>query len=136
MSAQAYRHDVRVYVAETDVSGVVYHANYLKFFERGRVELFRDKGIDFGALLKKSDIFFAIRDLELTYQKPARLDDELTVITQINQVRGASLRYNQRIILRGDPEEVICTAKLSVAFVDSDIKPVAIPKWLRQEIEK
>ena len=122
------RLSVRVYYEDTDFSGVVYHANYLRFLERGRTELLRSAGVDQSMLhAEGSGLIFAVRRLTIDYLKPARMDDELTVETTTREVRGASLRLAQRI-LRTD--EVLVTADVHVAAVASG-RPVRIPERLR-----
>ena len=124
---------VRVYYEDTDAGGVVYYANYLRFFERARTEWLRATGFDQTALKADSAIVFAVRHVEIDYLRPARLDDELVVEAVIADVGRASLGFRQRL-LRGD--EVLCTAAVKVVCLHSEtFRPVAIPAAVRERID-
>ena len=100
---------LRVYYEDTDLAGVVYYANYLKFIERGRSEWVRSLGIDQGALRRDTGIVFAVRHLEADYLRPAVFDDWLTVTTAVQPVTGARpgcLRSCGSACQRGDPPTV------------------------------
>jgi acyl-CoA thioester hydrolase len=119
---------VRVYYEDTDFSGVVYHASYLRFLERGRTDFLRLAGVDQSTLHADGEgIIFAVRRMTIDYFKPARMDDVLVVETHTADVRGASLVIAQRI-LRG--EEVIVTADVRVAAISGG-RPARIPDDLR-----
>ncbi len=118
---------VRVYYEDTDFSGVVYHATYLRFLERGRTEFLRAAGVDQSTLHAKGGLAFAVRHMTLDFLRPARMDDVLVVETRTEEVRGASLLLAQRI-LRGD--EVLLTADVRVAAVSKG-RPARIPEDLR-----
>ena len=119
---------IRVYYEDTDFSGVVYHASYLRFFERGRTELLRSAGVDQSMLLKDGEgLGFAVRRMTIDWLKPARMDDVLCVETRTLSVRGATLDLAQRI-LRG--EEELITATVLVAALSGG-RPVRIPDELR-----
>ncbi len=119
---------VRVYYEDTDFSGIVYHANYLKFMERGRTDSLRLAGVDQSRLhADGKGIFFAVRRMTIEYFKPALMDDILHVETRTREVRGASLIIDQAIT-RG--EEVIVTAEVRVAAIAGD-RPARIPDHLR-----
>lgn len=121
-----HRHTVRVYYEDTDFSGVVYHASYLRFLERGRTELLRAHGIGQGAIFAGqagAPFAFAVRSMALDFLKPARMDDLLTVETWVGEVGGASFAMGQRI--RRDAE-LLLTAVLKVALV-ADGRPRRIP---------
>ena len=119
---------IRVYYEDTDFSGIVYHANYLRFLERGRTEFLRAAGVDQSTLHAAGDgLIFAVRRLTIDYLRPARMDDVLVVETRTAEVRGASLTIAQRI-LRGD--EVLVTAEVRVAAILGG-RPARIPDHLR-----
>lgn len=119
---------VRVYYEDTDFSGIVYHANYLRFLERGRTDFLRLAGVDQSVLHAEGDgIIFAVRRMTIDYFKPARMDDVLIVETRTAEVRGASLTIAQRI-LRG--EDVVVTADVRVAAISGG-RPTRIPDQLR-----
>ena len=109
-------------------SGVVYHANYLRFLERGRTEFLRAAGVDQSALHAGGEgLTFAVRRMTIDYLRPARMDDVLVIETHTAEMRGASLTLAQRI-LRG--EEVLVTADVRVAAVAGG-RPARIPDALR-----
>ncbi len=128
---RAHHLTVRVYYEDTDFSGVVYHASYLRFMERGRTELIRNLGI------AQSDLFdgdvplaFAVRRMTIDFLKPARMDDLLTVETVPSIARGATMDLHQRI-LRGD--EVLITADVRVACVGAG-RARRLPESLRRRL--
>lgn len=119
---------VRVYYEDTDFSGIVYHANYLRFLERGRTEFLRAAGVDQSTLHAEGEgLVFAVRRMTIDYLRPARMDDVILVETHAAEVRGASLVIAQRI-LRG--EEVLVTADVRVAALAGG-RPARIPDALR-----
>jgi acyl-CoA thioester hydrolase len=124
---------VRVYYEDTDFSGIVYHANYLRFMERGRSNYLRLLGADQRALFAEAEqeapgFAFVVRSMTIEFLKPARMDDVLDVVTSYEEIKGASIMLHQRI-LRGD--ELLLEAHVRVAFVcDGRARP--IPKALRQ----
>jgi acyl-CoA thioester hydrolase len=119
---------IRVYYEDTDFSGVVYHASYLRFLERGRTDFLRLAGLDQSTLHAEGDgLIFAVRRMTIDYLKPARMDDVLTVETRTDEVRGASLVIAQRILRA---TEVVVTADVRVAAIAGG-KPAPIPDALR-----
>jgi acyl-CoA thioester hydrolase len=119
---------VRVYYEDTDFSGRVYHASYLRFLERGRTEWLRRRGFTNLQLAKSTGIAFAVRSLQIGYLAPAMMDDLLIVETRAAAVRGASITFNQRVV-RGDKELV--TAEVLAASIRDD-RPARIPAELRR----
>jgi len=110
---------VRVYYEDTDFSGLVYHASYLRFMERGRTNYLRLLGADQRALFEETDkeapgFAFVVRKMEIEFLKAARMDDVLEVVTMPHEVRGASVTLDQRV-RRG--AEVLIEARVQVAFV-------------------
>ncbi len=105
---------VRIYFEDTDLSGVVYHANYLRYMERARSDMLRLAGIDQRAAQESGEGAWAITDLILKYHQPARLDDTLTVVSHMVAVRGASVRIAQTI--RRD-DDILTTGEVTAAFV-------------------
>ncbi|MGB0157937.1 MAG: YbgC/FadM family acyl-CoA thioesterase, partial [Thalassovita mediterranea] len=95
-----YELPVRVYYEDTDMAGIVYYANYLKFIERGRSEWVREIGIDQNEM-KAEGFVFAVRRVEADYLAPAKLDDELIVTTEVAQVTGARLVMDQWVMCQG-----------------------------------
>lgn len=123
---------VRVYYEDTDFTGIVYHANYLRFMERGRTNYLRLLGAEQQALFAEAQaetpgFAFVVRSMQIEYLKPARMDDVLDVITVPVDVKGASMTMGQEV-RRGD--EILVEARVKVAFV-SDGRARPIPKALR-----
>jgi acyl-CoA thioester hydrolase len=124
---------VRVYYEDTDFSGVVYHANYLRFMERGRTNYLRLLGADQRALFAETEreapgFAFVVRSMSIEFLKPARMDDVLDVETWPDSVKGASITLFQRVS-RGD--ELLVEAEVRVAFV-SGARARPIPQALRR----
>jgi len=127
-----HRMQVRVYYEDTDFSGAVYHASYLRFMERGRTDYLRLIGADQRALFEEAaqeapGFAFVVRTMQMEFLKPARMDDVLDVVTATKEVRGASVILHQQV-MRGD--EVLLEAQVKVPFV-SDGRARPIPKPLR-----
>jgi acyl-CoA thioester hydrolase len=117
-----------VYYEDTDVSGVVYHANYLKWFERARTEWMRARGYGQENLRTELGIAFTVASIELDYLRPARLDDALEVWTEVGGHRRASLEFVQTV-QRG--AETLARARVRVACVDAlRFRPCAMPAGL------
>ena len=119
----AHRFEVRVYYEDTDFSGNVYHAAYLKFMERGRTEFLRDIGVHHSELVKEG-IAFAVRSMQLDFLAAAHIDDLLTVITDVAGKTGVRLTLSQRI-LRGD--DMLVTAEVVVVAI-KDGKATRLPQ--------
>ena len=123
---------VRVYYEDTDFTGIVYHANYLRYMERGRTNYLRLIGADHRALFEAAEkeapgFAFVVRSMNLDFLRPACMDDVLTVVTEPEEVMGASVTLRQKV-LRGD--ELLCSASVRVAFI-SEGRARPIPKPLR-----
>jgi len=123
---------VRVYYEDTDFSGIVYHANYLRFMERSRTNYLRLLGVDHRALFEEAakeapGFAFVVRSMQIEFIKPARMDDLLEISTAPEEVKGASMLLDQRV-MRG--EELLCEAHVRVAFVIGG-RARPIPKSLR-----
>jgi acyl-CoA thioester hydrolase len=123
---------VRVYYEDTDFSGVVYHASYLRFMERGRTEYLRLIGADHRALFEAAereapDFAFVVRSMTIEFLKPARMDDVLEVVTSPQEVKGASVILHQQVARAG---ETLIDAQVRVAFVSAG-RARPIPKPLR-----
>jgi acyl-CoA thioester hydrolase len=123
---------VRVYYEDTDFSGSVYHASYLRFMERGRTDYLRLLGTDQRALFEQTEkeapgFSFVVRSMQIDFFKPARFSDLLEIVTQPEEVKGASVLLHQQVMRDG---ELLVEAKVRVAFVSGG-KAKPIPKPLR-----
>ena len=129
-----HRLTIRVYYEDTDFSGVVYHASYLRFMERGRTELLRDLGIHQQAIhsgdTDHKPFAFVVRGMNIEFLKAAKMDDVLVVETSAKEVKGASAILVQRV-LRG--EEVLVTADVREAAV-ADGKAARLPVEVREKL--
>ena len=122
---------VRVYYEDTDFSGRVYHASYLRFLERGRTEWLRRRGFTHLDFAESPGVVFAVRSLQIEYLAPAVMDDLLVVETSAATVRGASIDFKQRVI-RGD--KALVTASVLAASIRND-RPARIPADLRRRLQ-
>jgi acyl-CoA thioester hydrolase len=126
----AHHFAVRVYIEDTDLGGVVYHANYVRFLERARSDLLRVIGIDQRAAIEKGEGVYAVAELRIKYLKPAKLDDDLIIISRLEDIHGACCVISQQI-LRG--QEPICKATITVAFLGAQGRPKRQPaEWLEK----
>ena len=122
---------IRVYYEDTDAGGIVYYANYFKFTERGRTELLRDLGVSQSKILKKHDIKFIVHSVSMEYINPAFLDDQLTVETKINNLKKASVDFNQNIYkILNDKKIDIVRSKCRIVCINSNRKINAIPDFI------
>ena len=141
---------VRVYYEDTDVAGVVYYANYLKFYERGRTEWLRSLGWEQDVLIDKG-LAFAVAHVDAKYIRPARFNDQLVVKTRISSVRKASVIFEQEIHLVDETQksegsdgesddnkqQIVNKATIRVACVDMDtMTPAPMPNYLQEEIAR
>ncbi|GJE16244.1 tol-pal system-associated acyl-CoA thioesterase [Methylobacterium marchantiae] len=127
----AHRIDIRVYYEDTDFSGFVYHASYLRFMERGRTELFRTLAGNQSELHQEADgLHFVVRRMVIDYAKPARMDDLLEIRTWTAQMKGASMHLVQEV-LRG--EDRLVHADVVIACV-RDGRAIRLPDSLRQAL--
>lgn len=126
---------LRVYWEDTDAGGVVYHASYVRFFERARTEWLRAKGIDQVRLRNEHGIIFVVHSMELRFLKPARLDDLLHATVQVSDVRSASFKVEQSLHPDADQVELLVSANVRIACIDAERwKPHPMPEFLLQEI--
>lgn len=119
---------VRAYYEDTDLSGVVYHANYLRWFERARSDMLRLLAIDQRAAIEAGQGAYAVADLQIRYLRPAKLDDDVLILSTCTHLRAASVRMHQRAF-RGD--ELLTEVHLRVGFVSPDGSPCRQPQSWR-----
>lgn len=130
MSETAVVHElpVRVYYEDTDAGGVVYHASYIRFAERGRTEMLRDNGIVHAQMFKETGVGFVVASLKVDYRQPAQLDDLLTVRSWIARVGGASMDMAQHIYRKQD---LIAELTITLVCIDQNLKAVRLPQSVR-----
>ncbi|MBN8189703.1 MAG: tol-pal system-associated acyl-CoA thioesterase [Salipiger thiooxidans] len=122
---------VRVYYEDTDMAGIVYHANYLKYIERARSDWVLGMGIDQNALRESEGIVFVIRRIEADFRASARFDDRLTVMTRVGAVSGVRLVLHQEVLRDG---ELLFSAEVTLVSMTLDGHPVRLPQALRRKV--
>lgn len=128
---------VRVYYEDTDASRVVYHAAYVKYFERARTEWLRAMGFSQHALHDELGVVFTVANIELDFLRPARLDDELEVAVGVEQVRRASIAFRQELYRKGESGTLLARARVRVGCVSVDtFRPCAMPEAFMNHLEK
>lgn len=124
---------VRVYYEDTDAGGVVYHSRYLNFMERARTEWLRAAGFDQSVLKQQEYVLFVVHSMQLQFKKPARLDDQLRVVSQLLEMGRGSFSCQQQIMR---DETILIEAQVKVACVDADsFKPTGIPALIKIALE-
>ena len=123
-----HRFALTVYFEDTDTAGIVYYANYLKFMERARSDMLRAAGINQRAAKEAGEGVYAVAEVNIRYLRPARLGDDLIVLSTVEQVRAASVAIHQRV-MRG--AEQLADARVTAAFLDPNDRPKRQPKtWV------
>ncbi len=123
---------IRVYYEDTDFSGIVYHANYLRFIERARTEMLREKDIHQGEIHAGEKMFFVVARMNLEFLRPARMDDLLVVETRAKKIGAAVLELEQ--VVRRDAETLF-TARVFIAAL-SEGKVCRLPRDLREKLSE
>ena len=128
-----HRYPIRVHYEDTDLSGIVYHANYLKFCERARSEILRQLGIDQRAAHAAGEGAYAVAEANIRFLRPARFDDALIVESRAAELRAASVRMAQRVLRDG---EVLAEVAVRVGFIAPDGRPKRQPQAWRTAFEQ
>ncbi|MGB1648530.1 MAG: tol-pal system-associated acyl-CoA thioesterase [Cycloclasticus sp.] len=135
MMQQPHEWPVRIYYEDTDMQGIVYYANYLKYLERARTEFLRSKGFEQDELIDDQGVAFAVRAVQMDYLKPAKFNDNLSVVTKIAELKRASLIFHQTIIRDDENREIINKAIIKVACLDAQsMKVKAIPNQMIEQL--
>jgi acyl-CoA thioester hydrolase len=125
-----HRFALTVYFEDTDAYGIVYYANYLRFMERARSDMIRAVGVDQMAELAASGSAYAVVEVDIRYKKPARLGEDVVVVSSVLEVRASSVLIHQRV-MRG--EEQLTDARVTAAFLDGQGRPRRQPKeWVEK----
>ena len=125
---------VRVYYEDTDAGGVVYHASYLRFFERARVESLRELGLELNYLISQEDCQFVVREIQVEFLKPAYLDQSLVIYSKMTEVSGPKIRYNQQLRLKSEKDDLLCCAEVLLVCLNSRFQPRRVPKVLMRGV--
>lgn len=129
---RVHLYQLHIFYEDTDFSGVVYHANYLRFFERARSSFLNLLGIRHADLWEQYKLAFTIRSITLDYLKSAQVDDLLTIKTTYNQIKGARLFITQECY-RGD--DLLVSAKCEAACIASNGRPTRAPTFLKERLK-
>ena len=132
LEGDTHLYAVRVYYEDTDLSGITYHANYLRWFERARSDLLRRLDIDQRAAIEAGEGAYAVSAINLNYLRPARLDDDVLIETRCTELKAASCRMHQLAFrLAGKQRELLAEAHLRVGFVSPEGRPKRQPEEWR-----
>lgn len=116
---------IRIYYEDTDAGGIVYYANYLKYAERARTEFLRHLGINQQEMLKNQECGFVVRNCNISYKSPARLDDALNITCKVTELKGASLKMEQKLYRENT---IICEIEITLVFLNlATMRPSKIP---------
>ncbi len=130
---QNFSWPIRVYYEDTDAGGVVFYANYLRFYERARTEMLRAMGYEQDALIEQDRIIFVVRSVKVDYLKPARFNEMLQVTALIDSVGPASVIFSQQIIR---DEIILNRAEIKIACLDVEtMRPKTIPEKLLEQFK-
>jgi len=121
-----------VYYEDTDLAGIVYYANYLKFIERGRSTLVREVGID-QLFLKRQGYLFAVKSITADYHASAQMDDELTVKTVLISALGAKIIFDQRVF---NSDKLLFSSIVTIAYVTTGGLPVRLPSQIKEKLQQ
>jgi acyl-CoA thioester hydrolase len=126
----AHHFALRVYFEDTDVAGIVYYANYLRFMERARSDMLRAIGLNQRAAMDAGEGVYAVADLNIRYHAPAKLEDELLVVSHVREVRAASCLIHQQVRRGGD---ILTDAVVTAAFLSPEGRPKRQPReWVEK----
>ncbi len=128
-----FKHEIKVYYEDTDMGGVVYYANYLKFLERARTEAINALGFSNTNLIKEYGIFIIVKSCKINFVKPARLEDKLIIYSKISSVKKVSFEMNQIIKLK---KKILVEAEILLATVNKNGKLIRIPKVFTKKLIK
>jgi acyl-CoA thioester hydrolase len=137
-SPSVFEHPIRVYWEDTDAGGIVFYANYLKFFERARTEWLRALGVGQQALRNETGGMFVVSETSVKYHRPAKLDDQLRVTATLAEGGRASLVIAQQAWLKhtsDQPDTLLCEGTIRIGWVDaSSLKPARIPSSVLERL--
>ncbi len=126
---------IRIYYEDTDAGGVVFYANYLRYMERARTEWLRALGFEQDALMRDPGVLFAVRQVGLEYERPARFNDELEVRSTVEGVTGAAIDFRQQVWRSAD-QALLCHGRVRVVCLRArDMRPTRIPAPIREKLQ-
>jgi len=128
-----YSSQYRIYYEDTDAGGIVYYANYLKFFERDRTDMLRQNNISQSDLIDKYDLAFVVKDCNISFKKGAKLDNLVTIKTSIKKFGSASIIMNQEMFL---DDELLNILEVKIATINIKTKkPIKIPSQIKEKLK-
>ena len=128
-----HSHEYRVYYEDTDAGGIMYHAQYISWCERGRAEYLREVGLNSSGIVANDGVMFVVRHLNADYFKPARLDDLLRVETSIKEMKNSSFIMNQSIFCQ---DSMLFSMTVTLVCVDGNARPVRVPEIVREKLQE
>ena len=128
-----FNYKLKVFYEDTDSGGVVYYANYLKFFERARTEAIAEIGLSNKKLLEENGIFIIVKSCNIEYRRPAKLEDQLEIKSNIISISNTSFKMRQKALR---DKELITDCEIHLVIVDGKGKPSKIPEILKKKLEK
>ena len=129
---QEFKYKVKVFYEDTDAGGVVYYANYLKFFERARTEAIAEIGLSNKKLLDEFGVLIIVKSCNIDYKKPAKLEDQLEIKSIISSISSSSFKMTQKVFRDDD---LLTSSEIHLVIVDKKGKPSRIPDELRKKIK-
>ena len=133
MTSRQFKITIRVYYEDTDAAGIVYHANYLKFMERARTEWLRQVGYDQRQLAREQNVGFVVRKMTIDFIKPAKLDDQLEIVSALARCGRASMLFEQTVTHK---HQILCQAQVKVGCIDLQTgSPQPMAEALYREIK-
>ena len=129
---QEFKYKVKVFYEDTDAGGVVYYANYLKFFERARTEAIAEIGLSNKKLLEEFGVLIIVKSCNIDYKKPAKLEDQLEIKSIISSISNSSFKMTQKVFRDDD---LLTSSEIHLVIVDKKGKPSRIPDELRKKIK-
>ena len=127
-----FKYVTRIYYEDTDAAGVVYYANYLKFLERARSEAIYSLGLSNKKLFDKEGVIIIVKSCNIEYKKPAKFEDEIEIISKINEFKNSSFKMHQLIKRKSD---IISEADVTLVTINDKGKPVRVPNLLKKLID-
>ena len=129
---EEFKYKVKVFYEDTDAGGVVYYANYLKFFERARTEAIAEIGLSNKKLLEEFGVLIIVKSCNIDYKKPAKLEDQLEIKSIISSISNSSFKMTQKVFRDDD---LLTSSEIHLVIVDKKGKPSRIPDELRKKIK-
>ena len=131
--AKEFKYITRIYYEDTDAAGVVYYANYLKFLERARTDAISSLDFSNNKLIEKFGIFIIVKSCNLNFLRPAKLEDNLDIISKVIEVKNVSIKMKQNIFVN---DSMIVEAEILLASVNNEGKPTKLPDEFKNKLIK